>query len=242
MRMSMPARMSTYLTPVQALAGHYSGRTHHIHILGSYNGTVASNSTYIGSTVASIGQLFFDQNLNNAVEQLRPYSTNTQSVTTNAEDSIFAQAAANSFDPVMEYALLGDTLADGVFAWISIGVDMTVSDSVSAAATLTADGGVENANSGMGGGPGGGMERRVGGLGAGGPMGGPIDGGSVAGGPAMASLGLTPNGASLPSAWDGSAPAPTSSVQQAASSAATLQCQVAAPMLMLAMAVMFAVL
>ncbi|KAE8897594.1 hypothetical protein PF005_g27988 [Phytophthora fragariae] len=42
----------------------------------------------------------------------------------------------------MEYALLGDTLEAGVFAWISIGVDLTASNNVTAAGALTADGGV----------------------------------------------------------------------------------------------------
>ena len=86
------------------------------------------------------------------VEKTSPYSSNTQDITTNAEDSILANEAENESDPIVNYVLLGDTVADGIFAWISIGVDATASYTGQAAATLTADGGVENESSGMGGG------------------------------------------------------------------------------------------
>lgn len=86
---------------------------------------------------------------------MSPYSENTQTLTTNVEDSIFAEEAATS-DPVVEYSLIGDTIADGIFAWVSFGVDLTQQLTVSPASTLTENGGVANANSGMGGGgPGG---------------------------------------------------------------------------------------
>lgn len=63
----------------------------------------------------------------------------------------------------MEYVLLGNDISDGIFAWISVGVDSTEDTSVSPAAYYTEQGGVENESSGgsgggsggMGGGPGG---------------------------------------------------------------------------------------
>lgn len=63
----------------------------------------------------------------------------------------------------MEYVLLGTDISDGIFAWISVGVDSTEDTSVSPAAYYTEQGGVENESSGgsgggsggMGGGPGG---------------------------------------------------------------------------------------
>ena len=137
--------------------GHYNGRATHAHVVGYLNGTVLDNGTYSGGSISHIGQLFFDQDLLTEVEKTSPYSTNTQAVTTNAEDTIFAAEAANESDPVVNYVLLGETVADGIFAWISIGVDATSSYTGQAAATLTADGGVENESSGMGGGMGGDM-------------------------------------------------------------------------------------
>lgn len=54
----------------------------------------------------------------------------------------------------MEYVLLGDDVSDGIFAWISVGVDSTEDSDVTPAAYYTEQGGVENESSGMGGGGG----------------------------------------------------------------------------------------
>jgi hypothetical protein len=117
------------------------------------NGTISD--TY-DTHSSHIGQLFFDQDLITQVELLSHYADNTQQLTTNAEDSILA-GEAEDIDPFMEYVLLGDSLSDGIFAWISVAIDPTVDKEVSTAAYYTEDGGVENGDSSMGGsgGPGG---------------------------------------------------------------------------------------
>lgn len=120
--------------------------------------TVLQNDTLSGlysSSSSHVGQLFFDQDLITKVEKTSPYSTNTQDLTTNADDSILSEEA-DTIDPFMEYVLLGDSVSDGIFAWISVGVDPTVDTDVTPAAYYTEQGGVENENSGMGGGGGGG--------------------------------------------------------------------------------------
>lgn len=58
-------------------------------------------------------------------------------------------------DPFVEWVQLGDDITDGIMAWISIGIDPTADEEITSAATIYKDGGVANANSGMGGGPGG---------------------------------------------------------------------------------------
>lgn len=130
--------------------GHYTGRTTHIHVLAHFNGTVFANGTYGGGYVSHVGQIFFDQDLISQVEAVAPYSTNTQVLTTNDEDSILSEEAASS-DPVVEYSLLGDDASTGIFAWIAFGIDLTSEETISGAATLTADGGVANSNFGSGG-------------------------------------------------------------------------------------------
>ncbi|GLE03438.1 hypothetical protein PINS_up012340 [Pythium insidiosum] len=127
--------------------GHYTGRATHIHIIGNHGGTLLPNNTYAGASVSNVGQIFFDQDLISAVEQTAPYTANRQRLTTNVQDFILRQEAATNFDPVMQYVYLGDRLEDGIFAWISIGVDMKIAKSVSAASTLTANGGVANDDS-----------------------------------------------------------------------------------------------
>ncbi|KUF91195.1 hypothetical protein AM588_10002991 [Phytophthora nicotianae] len=160
--------------------GHYTSRATHIHILGTYNGTLLENNTYSGGYASHVGQLFFDQDLISEVELTAPYSTNTQEVTANGDDSILSEEAAEDFDPFFEYVLLGDSVSDGVLAWISVGVDMTRAQTITAAGTLTADGGVmsESTNA-MGGGGGMGPGSGMGGTAPGSGMGG--FGGSVGG-------------------------------------------------------------
>ncbi|KAF4624773.1 hypothetical protein G7Y89_g13396 [Cudoniella acicularis] len=132
--------------------GHYTSRATHIHVLAHFNGTTYPNGTYGGGYVSHVGQLFFDQDLITQVEATAPYSTNTQAITDNADDSILSEEAASS-DPVVEYSLLGDDVSAGVFGWIAFGIDLTSEQTISAAASLYAEGGVENASS--SGGPGG---------------------------------------------------------------------------------------
>ncbi|GAB9467052.1 hypothetical protein Gpo141_00004411 [Globisporangium polare] len=139
----------TFLT---TFPGHYTGRAHHIHILGSHNGSVLANNTYAGGLASHVGQIFFDQDLITEVEATPNYVVNTQPLTTNAQDSIFIESAASGFDPVVEYALLGDSVEDGIFSWISVGIDATLSQTIGAASTLTANGGVANSGGAGGGG------------------------------------------------------------------------------------------
>jgi protocatechuate 3,4-dioxygenase beta subunit len=137
--------------------GHYTSRATHIHVIGTYNGTLLDNNTYSGGYSSHVGQIFFDQDLISQVETTSPYSDNAQTLTTNEEDTIFSQSAADTFDPVVEYALLGDDVSEGILAWISIGIDMTRAEVISPAGELTSDGGVQYASTSANGGAPGGM-------------------------------------------------------------------------------------
>jgi protocatechuate 3,4-dioxygenase beta subunit len=137
--------------------GHYTSRATHIHLMVHTNATLYDNSTLGNDITAShVGQAFFDQDLITAVETLAPYNTNTQELTTNADDSILSEeTATEGVDPLMEYTLLGETVADGLLAWLAFGINTTISQSVTPAVFLYAEGGVANENSGpgVGGGP-----------------------------------------------------------------------------------------
>ncbi|KAK4148833.1 Intradiol ring-cleavage dioxygenase [Chaetomidium leptoderma] len=136
--------------------GHYTGRTTHIHIAVHANATLLPNQTLGLDTYAShVGQSFFDQKLISEVEKLAPYESNAQPLTTNVDDFIMAQeAATEGVDPVMEYTLLGETVEEGLFAWIAFGVDSSRSKPVRPAVYLQEEGGVVNPSGGIGG-PGG---------------------------------------------------------------------------------------
>lgn len=165
---------STYLRGIQStdrdgvvsfetiFPGHYDGRATHTHLLAHMNVTANANGTLAVATgtVTHIGQLFWNEVLRSAVEDTYPYNTNTQAITTNADDMWSIVQAANDYDPFPEYLYLGDSITDGLFAWIQIGVntsaDYTDDDYYSIAAYYEADGGHENTeSSGIGGGSGG---------------------------------------------------------------------------------------
>ncbi|CCX09620.1 aromatic compound dioxygenase [Pyronema domesticum] len=135
--------------------GHYTGRAHHTHVIAHQGGYVNLNGTFSGGNITHVGQLFYDTDLQNAVELNEPYLSNTQDITSNADDMWASQAGADEWDPFVEYVYLGEDVKDGILGWISIGLDTTQSYDVSEAATLTENGGVVNDDFGMGGGAGG---------------------------------------------------------------------------------------
>lgn len=116
------------------------------------NATVLPNNTIAGGTVSHVGQLFFDQSLISTVESTVPYTENTQPLTTNEQDFIMQQEAANG-DPVLEYTFLGSKVEDGLFGWIAFGVDPSANRTVNAAAHWGQDGGKANPNPGFPSGP-----------------------------------------------------------------------------------------
>jgi len=128
--------------------GHYTGRATHIHVLVHFNGTSFDNGTYAGGYVSHVGQLYFDQSLISEVEATSIYATNTQDLTTNADDNILSVGIANGHDPFVEYSYLGDSVEDGIFAWISFGVDLTSQQILTGAGTLTGIGGVASGTGG----------------------------------------------------------------------------------------------
>ncbi|EXJ95288.1 hypothetical protein A1O1_00408 [Capronia coronata CBS 617.96] len=142
--------------------GHYTSRATHIHILthNPNSTTIRVNDTLLDTNATTVrashvGQLFFDQDLITQADTIEPYSSNTQQVTPNSVDSILSEEA-DTTDPFVEYALLGDSLEDGILAWISIGIDPTEDSEITSAAVHYKDGGVTNSDGGMGMGGGGG--------------------------------------------------------------------------------------
>jgi protocatechuate 3,4-dioxygenase beta subunit len=67
---------------------HYEGRATHTHLLTHLNATLLPSKTLEVDTgsVAHIGQLFWNEVFRTAVEDTNPYNTNTQNVTSNADD------------------------------------------------------------------------------------------------------------------------------------------------------------
>ena len=85
--------------------GWYRGRAIHIH-LKVHTGVTVSNGTYTGGTVVNTGQLFFDETVTTAVATVSPYSTNTVTRTTLAQDSIYGGGGAQ--DGLLTLSRVGD--------------------------------------------------------------------------------------------------------------------------------------
>ncbi|KAI1325408.1 Intradiol ring-cleavage dioxygenase [Xylariaceae sp. FL0255] len=135
--------------------GHYEGRAPHTYLLAHTNASVESNGTISvwGSAVAHIGQLFWPEDLREEVEANEPYASNTQELTTNNEDMWSVLQADANFDPFPQYIYLGDSIEDGLFAWIQIGIngsaDYSTDSYYGVAAYWDADGGHATSSGGI---------------------------------------------------------------------------------------------
>ncbi|KOC14517.1 putative GPI anchored dioxygenase [Aspergillus flavus AF70] len=134
--------------------GHYDGRATHTHLLTHLNASVHDNNgTLVVGTgsVAHIGQLFWNEVLRSAVEDTYPYTTNTQDITSNADDMWSIEQASSAYDPFPDYVYLGNDLKDGLFAWKQIGInvsaDYTDNSYYSIAAYYDENGGHQNTDS-----------------------------------------------------------------------------------------------
>jgi hypothetical protein len=90
-----------------------------------------------------VGQIFFDQDLIYEVDTVYPYTTNTNAIKLNSDDSVLA-VEANTTDPVANYVYVGEDIKDGLVVWVTVGIDPTEMYITDPAAFWTADGGVEN--------------------------------------------------------------------------------------------------
>ncbi|TGJ84472.1 hypothetical protein E0Z10_g4291 [Xylaria hypoxylon] len=125
--------------------GHYQGRVNHIHVTSNRGGKLLDNGTYTGGAVNHIGQLYFDQELINAVEGMNPYSQNMFRLTHNTEDFLTAQQASRDYDPFLDYVMLSEDPNDGLLMWATVGINGTADYNamVSAGAWYYKEGGVD---------------------------------------------------------------------------------------------------
>ncbi|KAE8333662.1 Intradiol ring-cleavage dioxygenase [Aspergillus sergii] len=129
--------------------GHYALRATHIHVIVHENPHVLPNGTLeLGTgSIAHVGQVFFDQTLIDLADTIYPYTQNTNAMVLNQGDGIFYDEAS-SMDPVANYVYVGDSLEDGLVAWMAFGINTTsdYTDTVQEASFYGAEGGETNEN------------------------------------------------------------------------------------------------
>ncbi|KAI0592112.1 Protocatechuate dioxygenase [Pyrenophora tritici-repentis] len=137
-----PTSANGTATFVTVIPGHYVGRTNHLHTIIHHGAKLLPNNTIEGGTVSHAGQFYIEQNLLNEVEKTAPYNTNTQAAMNNDEDFLYKMGFQGGDDPVMKISLIGNTIEDGLYATIDVGVNPKATIEVHPVNRWTAEGGV----------------------------------------------------------------------------------------------------
>lgn len=96
-------------------------------------------------TLAHIGDVYFDQPLIDEVEATYPYNTNTIQTTINTQDgNTLYTDYTDGPDLFVDYTYLGDSITDGLFMWLSLGLNPAASYDVQPSYVLHEDGGEAN--------------------------------------------------------------------------------------------------
>jgi protocatechuate 3,4-dioxygenase beta subunit len=103
--------------------GWYRGRCVHIHVKVHTGVTLTSNGSFTGGTELHTGQLFIDETITTAVAKVSPYSTNTVTRTTLAQDGIYDDGGAAS--GLMTLTALGSSTSSGYTGTLTLGVDQS---------------------------------------------------------------------------------------------------------------------
>ncbi|MFF3335484.1 intradiol ring-cleavage dioxygenase [Streptomyces sp. NPDC002888] len=101
--------------------GWYRGRCIHIHIKVHTNVTLTSDGSFTGGQELHTGQLFFDEAITRRVAAVSPYSTNTVTRTTLAQDSIYDDGGAAS--GLLTLTALGSSTSAGYAGTLTLGVE-----------------------------------------------------------------------------------------------------------------------
>ncbi|MFD9429839.1 intradiol ring-cleavage dioxygenase [Streptomyces sp. NPDC060002] len=101
--------------------GWYRGRCVHIHVKVHKNVTLTSNGSFTGGQELHTGQLFFNETITTAVARISPYSTNTVTRTTLAQDSIYDEGGAAS--GLLTLTALGSSTSSGYAGTLTLGVE-----------------------------------------------------------------------------------------------------------------------
>ncbi|CUA76186.1 hypothetical protein RSOLAG22IIIB_12099 [Rhizoctonia solani] len=112
--------------------GYYTGRAIHIHTIITTNWTYLTNGTVVSKSgnTRHIGQIFFDEELSDQVLATPAYQNSTQVRLENYRDAILSVQNSHGHNAFIDPVILGDSVEDGVLAYITIGVDTNFETSI----------------------------------------------------------------------------------------------------------------
>jgi protocatechuate 3,4-dioxygenase beta subunit len=100
--------------------GWYRGRCVHIHVKVHTGVTLTSDGSFTGGSTLHTGQLFFDETITAAVAKVSPYTSNTVTRTTLAQDGVYDDKGASS--GLLTLTALGSTTSAGYTGTLTLGV------------------------------------------------------------------------------------------------------------------------
>lgn len=134
--------------------GWYVSRCTHIH-LKVHTGGAAEDGTYIGGTTAHTGQLFFDDQVNDAVAELEPYRQRLDVYRTrNEEDSVLSGALSEPGFFVDLVPVAEDDIGAGFTGTVTLGVNPAAESSETGSLNIGSGGGNDQPSSNGSNGPG----------------------------------------------------------------------------------------
>ncbi|MGQ4385918.1 intradiol ring-cleavage dioxygenase [Streptomyces sp. SAS_270] len=101
--------------------GWYRGRCVHIHLKVHTGVTLTSDGSFTGGRELHTGQLFCNETITAAMAKVSPYSTNTVTRTTLAQDSIYDDGGAAS--GLLTLTALGSSASAGYTGTLAVGVE-----------------------------------------------------------------------------------------------------------------------
>ncbi|KAK0527963.1 hypothetical protein OC834_004220 [Tilletia horrida] len=111
--------------------GYYTGRATHVHSRVYTDWTPLPNGSYVGGPLAHIGQFFFEDELNDSIDKMHPYSSNpirdTWGRTRNWNDGlgIYNAAQEGGYKPVFNIDFLGHVVSQGLIGYVTMGVNLS---------------------------------------------------------------------------------------------------------------------
>ncbi|EIM81495.1 aromatic compound dioxygenase [Stereum hirsutum FP-91666 SS1] len=112
------------------IPGYYYGRATHIHAQVYKDVTVAQNgSVMVNDTLFHTSQFYFTDEFNAETDQIYPYSLHSALLnrTLDVDDTVIAAGNTTYVSQYLDVTYMGDTLEDGIYAYITVGVDSSAS-------------------------------------------------------------------------------------------------------------------
>ncbi|KAH7322177.1 aromatic compound dioxygenase [Rhizoctonia solani] len=114
--------------------GYYTGRTIHVHAMVQTNYQVDNNGSIVSHAgqVRHMGQIYFDDGVNDQVLAHPAYQATSQRRTRNDQDGLLRSGSANGYNAVASTSFLGNNgdVNGGILGYITLGVDTSFQGSI----------------------------------------------------------------------------------------------------------------